>query len=105
MKRIMITMLVVLLSSAFLSLANGAAVEKVEDTAEQDLLIKCEIETALSMLQAIYAKHQQGEMTLEQAKKSHSQLEMMTILLHYLSGLISLFMKTNTQSFTSVQTG
>lgn len=35
----------------------------------QDLLIKSEAETAISMLQAIFVRHQQGKMTLEQAKE------------------------------------
>ena len=34
----------------------------------QDLLIKSEVETAVSLLAAIHAWHQKGEMTLEQAK-------------------------------------
>jgi len=34
----------------------------------QDLLIKCEVETAVSMLQAIVDKSSAGAMTLEQAK-------------------------------------
>ncbi len=34
----------------------------------QDILIKTQVETALSMLNAIYTKHKNGELTLEQAK-------------------------------------
>lgn len=34
----------------------------------QDSLIKSHVEMAVSMLQAIFTKHQKGEMTLEQAK-------------------------------------
>jgi methyl-accepting chemotaxis protein len=37
-------------------------------------LIKSEVETAVSMLQAIYAKHQKGEMSLDQAKKLGADL-------------------------------
>lgn len=40
----------------------------------QDLLIKSEVETAVSMLQAIYTRHQRGEMTLEEAKKLGADL-------------------------------
>ena len=40
----------------------------------QDLLIKSEVETAVSMLQAIYTKHQQGAMTLEKAKELGADL-------------------------------
>ena len=38
------------------------------------LLIKSEVETAVSMLEAIFKKHQQGEMTLDQAKKLGADL-------------------------------
>jgi methyl-accepting chemotaxis protein len=41
---------------------------------DQDLLIKSEVETAVSMLQAIYAKHQQGKMTFAEAKKLGADL-------------------------------
>ena len=53
---------VVLIVPAF-ALRSGAQV-----TAAMDLLIKSELETALSLLQAVYAKHQKGEMSLEKAK-------------------------------------
>ncbi len=44
------------------------------ETSLQDLLIKNEVETAVSMLQAVYAKHSQGEMTLDQAKQLGASL-------------------------------
>ncbi|MCX5794274.1 MAG: cache domain-containing protein [Elusimicrobia bacterium] len=44
------------------------------ETSPQDLLIKSEVQTAVSMLKAVYKKHQQGEMTLEQAKKLGADL-------------------------------
>ena len=68
MNRLLMTMLVSVLSFAVLCAPGFAEIEKVKDTAAQDLLIKSEVETAVSMLQAIYAKHQRGEMTLEKAK-------------------------------------
>ncbi len=40
----------------------------------QDKLIKSEVETAVSLLQAIFEKHQAGEMTLEQAKQLGADL-------------------------------
>ncbi|MDD5627886.1 MAG: cache domain-containing protein [Elusimicrobia bacterium] len=43
-------------------------------TSAKDLLVKSEVQTAVSMLQAIYHKHQQGEMTLDQAKKLGADL-------------------------------
>jgi len=73
MKRIFMTVFVIVLNVAVLSLAACAHVEKPK-TQSRDLLIKCEVETAVSMLQAIYAKHQEGRMTLKQAKKIGSDL-------------------------------
>ena len=40
----------------------------------QDLLIKSEVETAVSMLGAINAKRQRGEMTMEKAKQLGADL-------------------------------
>jgi len=47
--------------------------EELENPA-MDILIKSEVETAVSMLQAIFNKHEAGEMTLEQAKKLGADL-------------------------------
>ena len=58
----------------FFSLPASAQPEKLENSLAQDLLIKSEVETAVSMLQAIYKKHQQGEMTFEQSKKLSTDL-------------------------------
>ena len=74
MKRVWMTAPVVLLSVAVLCLPAGAQSEKQEDSSAQDLLVKCEVETAVSMLQAIFAKHQQGAMTLEAAKELGADL-------------------------------
>ena len=68
MKRVLMMVLVGLLSSAVLCGSAFAQTEKQENSAAQDILIKSEVETAVSLLQAIYAKHRQGEMTLEKAK-------------------------------------
>ncbi len=62
--------LMAVLSVAGLCLPAGAQ----HKSSAQDLLIKSEVETAVSMLQAISKKHQQGEMTLEQAKKLGADL-------------------------------
>ena len=67
-------MFVVLLSMAVLCLPACTQPEKLEKSTAKDLLIKSEVETAVSMLQAISAKQQQGEMTLEQAKKLGADL-------------------------------
>ena len=74
MKRILMTALVIIMSGAFLCPAAYAQSGKVEKTAAQDLLIKCEVETAVSMLGAIYAKHQKGEMTIVQAQQLGADL-------------------------------
>ena len=74
MKRVVMAVLVGLLSSAVLCVSAFAQTERLEKSTAQDLLIKSEVETAVSMLQAIYAKHQQGEMTLEKAKQLGADL-------------------------------
>ena len=67
-------MFIVLLSVAVLCLPACTQSEKLGKSTAKDLLIKSEVETAVSMLQAISAKQQQGEMTLEQAKKLGADL-------------------------------
>lgn len=74
MKRVMITVLAGLLSVAGLCLQASAQSEQPGGSAAQDLLIRSEVETAVSMLQAIVTKHRQGEMTLEKAKKLGADL-------------------------------
>ena len=68
--------LVLLLMS--LSIVSSAAKEPVDVNVEkrllEDRLIKYEVETAISMLQAIFTKHQQGEMNLMEAKKLGADL-------------------------------
>ncbi|MFA4864919.1 MAG: cache domain-containing protein, partial [Bacteroidales bacterium] len=72
--RALMTVLVVLSSVVSLCQLACAQAEKPAGSAAQDLLVKCEVETAVSMLQAIFTKYQQGEMTLEQAKKLGADL-------------------------------
>ena len=74
MKRVLITVFAVLLNVVFLSLPANAQAEKLETSLAQDLLIKSEVETAVSMLQAIYTKHKEGEISLVQAKKLGADL-------------------------------
>ena len=69
MKRALMTALVVLLSLTFLCLPASAQAGKLGNSSAQNQLIKNEVKTAVSMLQAIFTKHQQGEMNLEQTKK------------------------------------
>ena len=68
MKRMLISVLVVLFGISVFCLSVGGQTGKGE-TSSQDLLIKSEVETAVSMLQTVYAKYTRGEMTLAQAKK------------------------------------
>jgi methyl-accepting chemotaxis protein len=74
MKNSLLTILGALLNVPVLCLSAVAQPEKMVNFSEQDLVIKNEVETAVSMLQAIFAKHQQGEMTLEQAKRMGADL-------------------------------
>lgn len=74
MKRVLMAVLVCLLVAMVLSVSAFAKNEKQENSAAQDLLIKSEVETAISMLQAIYTKYQRGEITLENAKKLGADL-------------------------------
>jgi len=69
MKRNLIIVLV-----SFLYLFTNAEADNLRKTSFQDLLIKNEVETAVSMLQAIFTKHQQGEMNLIEAKKLGADL-------------------------------
>ncbi len=57
-----------------IGLMLSASDVKSEKMLHQDILIKSEVETALSMLQAIYSKHQRGEMTLTEAKNLGTDL-------------------------------
>jgi len=73
-KREWMTVLVVLLIVAGLCRPAGAQPGQLETLSTQDLLIKSEVETAVSMLQAIFTKHQQGAMTLAKAKELGADL-------------------------------
>ena len=62
MRSALMTTLAVLVNVTVLCLpATGQS----ENPAAQDLVIKSEVETAISMLQSISAKQQRGEMTLD----------------------------------------
>jgi len=74
MKRILMTALIVILCGVLFSLPAYAQSGKSGKTKCQDLLIKNQAEAAVSMLQAISARQQNGEMTLEQAKKLGADL-------------------------------
>jgi methyl-accepting chemotaxis protein len=74
MKRVLMTTLVILLNVTVLCLSANGQPEKGQNPSAQDMLIKSEVETAVSILQAIFTKQQRGEMPLEQAKKLGADL-------------------------------
>ena len=74
MKRIMMTMGVALVGVVFLCVPAESRPEKKEQPTAQDVLVKSEVETAVSMLQALFAQHKQGAMSLEKAKELGADL-------------------------------
>jgi len=66
--------LVVCLGVLIFCLSAAAQTKDQANVSAQDLLIKSEVETAVSMLQAIYTRHQKGEMTLDKAKRLGADL-------------------------------
>ncbi|MDP2854728.1 MAG: cache domain-containing protein [Smithellaceae bacterium] len=69
MKKVLMTALVAFLCMGVFCLSAFAQTQAPANVAAQDLLIKSEVETAISLLQAIQIRHQRGEMTLEKAKQ------------------------------------
>jgi methyl-accepting chemotaxis protein len=74
MKGTLKTALVLMLNVGALWLPVSGMADNTHDSAAEDVLIKSEVETAVSMLQAIADKQQRGEMTLEQAEKLGADL-------------------------------
>ena len=74
MRRILMTAGVVLMGAAMLCVSAFAQTGKPDNSAAQDVLVKSQVETAGSMLQAIFVKYQQGAMTLEKAKEFGADL-------------------------------
>ena len=62
------------MGTAVLCVSTFAQTERPQNFVAQDLLVKSQVETAVSMLQAIFTKHQQGAMTLEKAKELGADL-------------------------------
>ncbi|MCX6161280.1 MAG: cache domain-containing protein [Ignavibacteriae bacterium] len=69
MKQILMSTRAVLLSVVLLFMLAGCLSEKKDNSIVQDLVVKSEVETAVSMLMAIFTRSQQGEMTLDKAKE------------------------------------
>ena len=74
MKKTSFVFLLIVLTASFLCQFACAKKVEINKPPDQDLLIKSEVETAVSMLQAISAKQEQGELTLDQAKKLGADL-------------------------------
>jgi methyl-accepting chemotaxis protein len=74
MKRAFLVILLVFLSIMFLNQTAFCQSKTGKSLSVWDLVIKSEVETAISMLRAISEKHQKGEMTMEQAKKLGADL-------------------------------
>jgi len=74
MQKVLLILFIGFLGLLVFCMYGFAQIEKPENISNQDLLIKNEVETAASMLQAIYVKYQAGEMTLENAKKLGADL-------------------------------
>ena len=74
MNRLAMTVWAGVVSAAVVCGSVWAQSDKPVNAVDQDLLIKNEVETAISLLQAVYAKHQQGAMTLEKAKELGADL-------------------------------
>jgi len=74
MKKVVMAVCVGVLYVVVLCLPVASQAGAQGGAAAQDLLIKSEVETAVSMLQAIYTRHRQGDMTLEQAQKLGADL-------------------------------
>jgi methyl-accepting chemotaxis protein len=74
MKRVWTVLTALLLNGVLLFLPAGVQAEEIESAVALDRLIKSEVETAVSMLQAIYLKHEKGDMSLIEAKKLAADL-------------------------------
>ena len=74
MKKVLMTALVAYFCMGVLCLSAFAQTQAPVNVAAQDMLIKSEVETAVSLLQAIHARQQKGEMTLEKARELGANL-------------------------------
>jgi methyl-accepting chemotaxis protein len=74
MKRLCAASLAILSLALTFSQPSFCQSKMGKGSSAQDLVIKSQIETAISMLQAVYAKQQQGELTIEQAKQLGADL-------------------------------
>ncbi len=73
-RRLMAAFVTLPLAVFFAPPAGFGQSEMKKASSAQDLLIKSEVETAISMLQAISVKQQKGELTIEQAKQLGADL-------------------------------
>ncbi len=73
MKRLLVLAVVTVLGGAVWTYGADKPAAGKPDAA-RDLLVKSEVETAVSMLEAVAARQKRGEMTLDQAKKLGADL-------------------------------
>lgn len=66
--------LYVIMAGLFLAAGTVSVSAQTGGSEPRDLLVKSQVETAVSLLQAVYAKHQKGEFTLEEAKRLGADL-------------------------------
>jgi methyl-accepting chemotaxis protein len=74
MKKILMTVLAGFMSALIFCLSAVAQTPMPASVAAQDLLIKSEVETAVSMLAAVSARQQRGEITMKKAKQLGADL-------------------------------
>jgi methyl-accepting chemotaxis protein len=73
-KKSITAVVIILLSLPLFFLTAQAEKHQKGQSRSRDILVKSEVETAVSMLQAIYLKSSSGEMSLDQAKKLGADL-------------------------------
>ncbi len=74
MTRAFLSIIAVTFCFVVLYVSPSAEAGKTSDLSAQDQIVKSQVETAVSMLQAIAEKHKKGEITVEQAKKLGADL-------------------------------
>lgn len=74
MKRIVVATLAILCLALLFPRSSFSQWQREEDLSAQDLLIRSQVQTAISMLETISVKQQHGELTLEQAKQLGADL-------------------------------
>ena len=74
MKKILVVTVLILSGTIFFNQITLCQSKSERGSSARDLVVKSQVETAISMLQKIFSKHQNGELTLAQAKKLGADL-------------------------------